>query len=860
MATLALGLASTLVGGPVGVALGAVGAIAGSYIDQRHLLPTLFPGPNIVGERIQELHIQGADEGFEVPTVFGTQARVTGGVIWHSGWIEEKVEEDVGGKGGDDGQKRITYNNYMSLAVALSRRQCSALQKIIIEGKVLYNANPNVSLAASGCTITVPTTPLNRMIINSPAGGANLGLLVAGKDATIAGATNGANNGTFRVKSSKTNPDGSSSVSLKVVGAIAESGSTLTVNQTLPSFDTAKVASITFYPGSSSQAADPIIQAYETAAQTPAFRGICYVVLERLRLNEYGNRVPQMSFIVTGNGSETIQTVVSGLMTDAGCSGSDYDVTGLATTTVLGYPIGGLPTTLQSFHPLILAYDILGQESAGKIRFFHRKDAQIIPMLLEEMSVAVDTSEPTARKLEWDKPSDKDLPKEVTLKYNDPSSDDQVGSQRERRRVALVNGVVEVDVTPLTITATEARAATRRMLWSAINDRRVCRFNILPKYAYIQENDIIRTVEDGVIYDLLVRRLDRGQNDVIEVEASLEIQEVLTQTGEAEAADNSLQPNAIAPGGDVLNIFAEPSLLRDNFSGTPSLVFGAEIEDEDGLWRSAAIYESYDGTNYHLLRQVNKEATIGYANTALGTTSLPECWDLVNTVDVQLVRGSLASSTDADVLAGTNRILIGNEVIGFVNATLVGTRTYRLSRLIRGLRNSEAYVGTHAIGDGCLLLTAAGVEYIDFNAAAIGATRYYKIVGGGQALADVTAQTVTFTGRSLKPFSPVCLSSVRDTGTNDVTLSWDRRTRMVTDCFAAILPLGEAYEKYEVEILNGSTVVRTITVSSAESTIYTSAQQTTDGIGTGAFNFRVYQISAAVGRGIVSNTYAVPGA
>ena len=51
-----------------------------------------------------------------------------------------------------------------------------------------------------------------------------------------------------------------------------------------------------FYPGSETGGADPLIAAKEGSA--PAYRGTAYVVFERLPLEEFGNRLPQLSFEV----------------------------------------------------------------------------------------------------------------------------------------------------------------------------------------------------------------------------------------------------------------------------------------------------------------------------------------------------------------------------------------------------------------------------------------------------------------------------------------------------------------------------------------------------------------------------------
>ncbi|WP_417205016.1 baseplate multidomain protein megatron [Antarctobacter sp.] len=52
------------------------------------------------------------------------------------------------------------------------------------------------------------------------------------------------------------------------------------------------------YTGTQDQLPDPKIEAVEGAGQVPAYRGTAYVVMEDLRLERFGNRVPQFSFEV----------------------------------------------------------------------------------------------------------------------------------------------------------------------------------------------------------------------------------------------------------------------------------------------------------------------------------------------------------------------------------------------------------------------------------------------------------------------------------------------------------------------------------------------------------------------------------
>ncbi len=52
------------------------------------------------------------------------------------------------------------------------------------------------------------------------------------------------------------------------------------------------------YHGTETQGPDPLIVAKEGADNAPAYRGVAYVVFERLHLEKFGNRIPQLTFEV----------------------------------------------------------------------------------------------------------------------------------------------------------------------------------------------------------------------------------------------------------------------------------------------------------------------------------------------------------------------------------------------------------------------------------------------------------------------------------------------------------------------------------------------------------------------------------
>lgn len=53
-----------------------------------------------------------------------------------------------------------------------------------------------------------------------------------------------------------------------------------------------------FYPGDRDQQPDPLIEAKQGAGMASAYRGLAYVVFERLPLDAYGNRIPLLQFEV----------------------------------------------------------------------------------------------------------------------------------------------------------------------------------------------------------------------------------------------------------------------------------------------------------------------------------------------------------------------------------------------------------------------------------------------------------------------------------------------------------------------------------------------------------------------------------
>jgi hypothetical protein len=263
-----------------------------------------------------------------------------------------------------------------------------------------------------------------------------------------------------------------------------------------------------------------------------------------------------------------------------------------------------------------------------------------------------------------------------------------------------------------------------------------------------------------------------------------------------------------------------------------------------------------DGVNYSTVASLTSAATAGIAASVLGNQSCLYM-DSVSTVNVQLIQGSLSSCTNTDLLNGANAALLGNEIIQFQTATLIGPGLYTLGNLLRGRRGTEWAANTHAVGESFAMLASGPVEFVPALLTDRGRMYEFRALTSGQTLGDVQDSDFTYGLITIRPFSPVNLTGTRATGPGgDVVLNWMRRARLNADWVDYIdVPLDEPVELYDVEIMNGASVMRTFSSVPSPTVTYTAVEQSSDwGSGIPAsYTVNVYQISARYGRGLAGS-------
>jgi hypothetical protein len=334
----------------------------------------------------------------------------------------------------------------------------------------------------------------------------------------------------------------------------------------------------------------------------------------------------------------------------------------------------------------------------------------------------------------------------------------------------------------------------------------------------------------------------------------------VTDNPDAEDSPPAQDDDITGPSAAVLEVMDLPP-LGDSVVSQPGFYWALALGGRDEQFRGAVLFESSNDIDYTSIATTPVETVLGFANTALADTSAFDWIDEVNTVDVIVFHGTLSGVSEAQMLGGANVALLGSELIAFRVATLLSEGVYRLSGILRGLRDTRSQSGTHAQHERFVLLDASALKYKTINLSDRGTSRYYKGVPAGGAIADQVTETLARNAQTLVPLAPMGISASREVvgGTpDDIHVVWFRRTRLIKSFFDwSTSPVLESGERYEIDVYTNNgfgTLANTysVTISSGLPTWeYTEAAQTGDGLTPGdPLNIDIFQISDSVGRGL----------
>jgi hypothetical protein len=304
------------------------------------------------------------------------------------------------------------------------------------------------------------------------------------------------------------------------------------------------------------------------------------------------------------------------------------------------------------------------------------------------------------------------------------------------------------------------------------------------------------------------------------------------------------------PGSTILRLMDIPT-LRDADDGAG---FYVAMRGALATWGAASLWQSDDDTaDFQQVKTVDQASPIGFAKEVLPAGEI-NTLDYANTLEIELIGGTLESMSLEEMLKGEVAYLIGDEIVLSQNVSQLSATRWSLDGpMVRGYKGTEWAMATHLLNERAILLRQAITFRINDALAVISQPRQFKAVSSGMDITGAQATTFTDTGISLKPWAPVDIRGLADIG-DDVQITFKRRSRLQgrngRDFYDP--PLAETAESYELDILEDdeSAVLRTLT-STTEAFTYNDADQTTDfgGLKGTNLHINIYQISAEVGRG-----------
>lgn len=550
---------------------------------------------------------------------------------------------------------------------------------------------------------------------------------------------------------------------------------------------------------------------------------------------------------------DTLRNVVETLCARAGMPSASIDASALDAITkpVRAFTLAQVGSTRAALEQLASAY-FFEAYTTDKLYFVPRAGGVADAIDADDLAAGVDQAQDET--LPTTVGSEAEIMAQVSLSYSNVDADYTIATEHSDRLLSgqISTGAVQV---ALAFTAAEAKGIADAMVVDGYASRVTGRLAVPLEYSALVPTDVVSVPDaDGNVYRVrLVRRTDSGP--LLDFEWVLDDPSAIESAG-ITSTDYTPTVGVALPGDTQLKLIDAP-LLRDEDN---TLGHYVAASSSGTTWPGASVNRSSDDVEFAEAARVSERAILGTATTALAAWTGGRVFDEVNTVTVDIIGGTLASSTRTAMLddLSINAMMVGSELIRFRTATLGDPGVYTLSGLLRGQKGTEWAGATHTIGEQVVLMRTAGLRHVPIDVPSVGLVRYYKGVTLGRTLASATSQAFTSNGVILKPLAPVDLrKSVGSTAAISVT--WKRRTRLsstFTGPAGAQVPLGEAAESYSVDVVVASVVVRTFTASSA-SIAYTAPMQTADGVsGATAIRFDVYQVSATVGRGYVASLTA----
>ncbi|MFZ2030199.1 MAG: glycoside hydrolase/phage tail family protein [Vitreimonas sp.] len=531
-------------------------------------------------------------------------------------------------------------------------------------------------------------------------------------------------------------------------------------------------------------------------------------------------------------GLSALGEVVADLCLRAGVAA---DVSALS-GAVSGYVVDAPSTPRSALEPLMAAYDFVAAERDGDVVFFHRSGAASATLAIE------DGAAETAAAVFAQRADPASTPIEARVRFLNSQRDYLIGTVSARRLDRAEGGVASIDV-PLVLEVEAAERLARSVLADHRAAGETLNLSLGPHQIGLESGDHIAiTGRDDLFEITRIADAETRTLDLTRVRAPADAQLALVTPNAPQTP-----PVAPTPALSVLDLPLLPGAETDErpFAAVFASPWLGDLEVDAGV---SAPLASKRAT-------ASQAAAMGELVSALWPGPVDR-WDQGNVVRVKLYGGALASASEDAVLNGANAFAIEAdgeyEIVQARDCVLVGDNEYDLSTFLRGcLGSAHAMQAPHPVGTRIVVLNDR------LTRMEIGAHEWNEELqviappfGAPPTDARAAVEGATLPHAAARPWAPARVQASRG-ASGDVAISWIRCARSGGDSWGAgDVPLGELSEAYQLDILSGSVVKRSVTVTSPAYT-YSAANQIVDfGAPPASLHLRVAQLGSSGAPGL----------
>lgn len=559
-----------------------------------------------------------------------------------------------------------------------------------------------------------------------------------------------------------------------------------------------------------------------------------------------------------------VASIVAQLCRRANLTDADFDVSGITGDDymVRGFQATKTSTCRANIEPLEIAYTFYSVESDYVLKFLPKGSASLVTIPEEMLIPNTQTNQP----LEERRIQETELPCYVGITFMDETRDYNTNTavfQRPYRPTPamLSDNRVEVEL-PIVADFTQMKQLAQKQLYSLWQERSTYSQRVPWNYIWLDPGDELTVeLDDGAVLPQRIEKATLGADFQFEMTCVSSDAATYVSTVPGEGGTGVIRmtfPQALTSRLFILDM----PLLADTHSPSSGLSMDYYFMAGYGPagWRGAILCKSQDNISWAELTDTVNETAYGTLSTTLPDNLDPFETDYVTTMRVYMTTGhdQVQSVTYDQMLAGANAAAVVRydgtvEVIQFQNATVESDGSFTLDTLLRGRRGTDVFCGGHNDTELFILLNPVDAIAKSISFSEVGTPKYFRAVTIGTQFEDAATTSFTSRGTDLMPYMPRHFTATENAG--DIDFTWVRRTRLGGELsdMTGDVPLSEDTEAYELEIFDGpgGALLRTFTGMTTPAKTYTAANIATDfGSMPTEITFKIYQMSALVGRGL----------